>query len=756
MNACVLMFCLGVLLLRFLPAVPPSWLLLVFGLTALLLLCTRRTIGYWLAALLLGLCWSGWQAGNLLEQRLAPEWDGQTLWLEGRVTGLPQWQAEADWQVVRFELQDATSRRTGLPSRLRLSWRDPPPLHAGEHWRLAVRLKRPDGLLNPHGFDYLKWLTARGIGATGTVKTGQRLSDGQGMGAWREQLRARLQGILPDKPALGGVLALSLGDGSVLTREQWQLLQDSGTVHLFVISGQHVSLVAGLGYGLVALLVRLGLWPARLPWLPAACALALTGAYVYGALAGFAVPVQRALIMVTVVLLWRMSYRPLSSWKPWLLALAAVLVLDPMVILQPGFWLSFAAVGCLVLMFAARLGRWRWWQVLGRAQWAAAAGLLPLLLATGLPVSWVGPLANLLAVPFVSFLLLPLVLLGLMLSGWPLLGGPVLQSAALALQALWWLLEWLVQGWPAWQGAVPNIWVLLVTALAVLLLLLPVALRPLWLPLLLLMPLLWPFQQNAVSSGQANIWMLDVGQGQAIAVQTARHALLYDAGPAMGGKDLGETVVVPFLRGERIRFLDRLILSHADADHAGGADAVMRQAGVGRLISGEPQRHRQFQAEGCASDSWEWDGVLFRQWQWQGATDGNAASCVLLVDAAGERFLVTGDLDVAGERALLEAWPDLQVDWLVAGHHGSRTSTAQFWLQQLRPHSVLVSRGRHNSYGHPHPLVLARVSYNGMQLYDTAYDKAMRIRLGARQRLWSLGQQRRFWREPPRKTVATK
>lgn len=756
MNACVLAFCLGVLSLRLIPVIPPGWLLLTFALAAFLLLCVRRITGYWLAALLLGLCWSGWQAGNLLDQRLVSEWDGQTLWLEGRVAGLPQWQAESDWQVVRFELQEAISRRTGLPSRLRLSWRDPPPLHAGERWRLAVRLKRPDGLLNPHGFDYLQWLTARGIGATGTVKAGQRLSAGAGVDAWREQLRARQRSILPDSPALGGVLALSLGDGSVLTQEQWQLLQDSGTVHLFVISGQHVSLVAGLGYGLVALLARFGLWPARWPWLPAACALALTGAYVYGALAGFAVPVQRALIMVTVVLLWRMSYRPLSSWKPWLLALAAVLVLDPMVMLQPGFWLSFAAVGCLLLVFAARLVRWRWWQVLGRAQWAAAIGLLPLLLATGLPVSWVGPLANLIAVPFVSFLLLPLVLLGLLLSGWPLLGGSVLQLAALALQALWWLLEWLVRGWPAWQGAVPDIWVLLATAVAVFLLLLPAALRPWWLPLLLLIPLLWPAQKSAVPNGQARIWMLDVGQGQAIVVQTAKHALLYDAGPAMGGKDLGETVVVPFLRGEHIRHLDRLILSHADADHAGGAGAVMRHATVERLISGEPQRHRQLQAEGCESESWEWDAVRFRQWQWQDATNGNAASCVLLVDAADERFLVTGDLDVPGEWALLEAWPDLQVDWLVAGHHGSRTSTAQFWLQRLRPHSVLVSRGRHNSYGHPHPLVLARIRYNDMRLYDTAHDKAMRIQLGARQALWSLGEQQRFWREPSQKVDAVK
>ena len=210
--------------------------------------------------------------------------------------------------------------------------------------------------------------------------------------------------------------------------------------------------------------------------------------------------------------------------------------------------------------------------------------------------------------------------------------------------------------------------------------------------------------------------------------------------------DAGESQVVPFLRGEGIQHLDRLILSHADADHAGGAGAIMAAVGVGQVISGEPLRHGHWQAQPCSEQAWQWDDVRFRQWQWRAAGNGNAASCVLLIEAAGERFLVTGDLDVAGERALLQAWPQLRVDWLVAGHHGSRTSTAQFWLQQLRPHSVLISRGRYNSYGHPHPLVLTRLAHNGIRLYDTAHDKALRIDLGARQPLWTMGQKPAFWR----------
>ncbi len=747
MGIYALMFALGALALRFMPVVPALWVQGVLAIAVCMLLFTGRRHAPLLAVAMLGLCWSAWQAQNMLDQRLAPELDGRVIWLQGRVTGLPQWQTDgAGQRHVRFELEDAVSRRGLLPPRIRVSWRNPPVIQSGEHWRLAVFLRQPDGLLNPHGFDYVQWLTARRIGATGSVKAGEKLEEGTGFAAWREQVRSQLLQAMAGHPASGGVLALTVGDGSSVSRQQWQTLQDSGTVHLFVISGQHVSLVAGLAYGLVVLLVRVGGWPQALPWLPAACALALGSAYAYGLVSGLGVPVQRALIMVTVVLVWRLRYRSLASWTPWLLALALVILLDPLVMLQPGFWLSFAAVAVLALVFTGRIGRWRGWQILLRAQWAVAIGLMPLLLATGLPVSWVGPLANALAVPFVSFWVLPLVLLGLLLLPWPVLSSPLLRLASDSLQGMWHLLDSLVQGWPAWQAALPAVWILLLAAVAAGLLLLPTVLRPWWLPLLLLAPLLWPPPRAGVPVGQARVWLLDVGQGQAIVVQTAAHALAYDAGPAMGGMDVGESQVVPFLRGEGIQHLDRLILSHADADHAGGAGAIMAAVGVGQVISGEPLRHGHWQAQPCSEQAWQWDDVRFRQWQWRAAGNGNAASCVLLIEAAGERFLVTGDLDVAGERALLQAWPQLRVDWLVAGHHGSRTSTAQFWLQQLRPHSVLISRGRYNSYGHPHPLVLTRLAHNGIRLYDTAHDKALRIDLGARQPLWTMGQKPAFWR----------
>ncbi|AFO47068.1 DNA internalization-related competence protein C [Pseudomonas putida DOT-T1E] len=256
-------------------------------------------------------------------------------------------------QGVRFELEAPRSRRAELPQRLQLSWFDGPPLRAGEQWRLAVTLQRPAGLLNPHGPDREAQLLARRVGATGTVKAGQLLAPVAG--GWRDALRQRLL-MVEANGRQAALVALVLGDGAGMAREDWQTLQATGTVHLLVISGQHIGLVAGLLYGLVAGLARWGLWPARLPWLPWACGLAMAAALAYGWLAGGGVPVQRACLMLAVVLLWRLRFRHLGAFFPLLLALVAVLVFEPLAALLPGFWLSFAAVATLIYCFSARLG----------------------------------------------------------------------------------------------------------------------------------------------------------------------------------------------------------------------------------------------------------------------------------------------------------------------------------------------------------------------------------------------------------------
>ncbi|PNG44438.1 competence protein ComEC [Pseudomonas asplenii] len=740
MRTGMMALAVGLLVAVFMPALPPVWLMLLLPVAALMLLPSRS---YPLAFLLFGFTWASVGAQWALNDRLPAGLDGETRWVEGRVVGLPQ---NSDG-VVRFELADALSRHEKLPPLMRLAWYGGPPVNSGERWRLAVKLKRAGGLLNPDAFDYEAWLLAQRIGATGTIKDGQRLSEARW--ALRDSIRQRLLEVDAQGRA-GALAALVLGDGSGLSREDWQILQDTGTVHLLVISGQHIGLLAAVMYMLVAGLARFGLWPLRWPWLPWACGLAFAAALGYGLLAGFDVPVQRACVMVGLVLLWRLRFRHLGAWWPLLLAFNAVLLLDPLASLRPGFWLSFTAVAVLIFTFGGRLGGWRWWQTWTRAQWLIAIGLCPVLLALNLPISLSGPLANLLAVPWVSLVVLPPALLGTLMLPVPHVGEGLLWLAGGLIDALFRALAVIAGQWPAWTAAAVPGWVWLLGSLGAVLLLLPrgVPMRALGWPLLLL--LVVPPRER-LDEGVADIWQLDVGQGLAILIRTRHYALLYDAGPRFGDFDLGERVVLPALRKLNVEKLDLMLLSHADADHAGGALAITRGLTVDQVISGDPAGlPAQLSAEACESGrQWQWDGVRFQLWQWADARDSNQRSCVLQIEANGERLLLTGDIDTHAERVLLDSPLAVPTQWLQAPHHGSRSSSSMALLNVLKPESVLISRGHGNSFGHPHPTVLARYRKQGLRIYDSAEQGAIHLQLGRFKPPWTMRQQRRFWRDPP-------
>ena len=729
---------LGLLALRFLPELPTTGWLIAMLVLVLMLLPFRTSP---LAFFLLGLSWACISAQWALDDRLPPALDGQTRWLEGRVIGLPQQTGTG----VRFDLADSRSRNARLPKRIRVSWHGGPEVRSGERWRLAVTLKRPSGLLNFHGFDQEAWLLAQRIGATGSVKDGERLSPARH--ALRDTVRQRLIAV-DAQGREAGLAALVLGDGSGLAAEDWQVLQDTGTVHLLVISGQHIGLLAGLVYGLVALLARYGFWPRMWPWLPWACGLAFASALGYGLLAGFGVPVQRACVMVGLVLLWRLRFRHLGFWWPLLLALNGVLILEPLASLQPGFWLSFTAVAVLILAFGGRLGPWGVWQAWTRPQWLIAIGLLPVLLVLGLPISVSAPLANLVAVPWISLVVLPLALLGTAMLPLPYLGEGLLWLAGGALDALFLGLAWLAGQVPAWIPADVPLGYWLISLMGAVLLLLPkgVPFRLLGWPMLLLA--VFP-PREPVPHGRVEVVQLDVGQGQSLILRTRHHTLLYDAGLRSGTVDLGARVVLPSLKKLGVESLDMMLLSHADADHAGGAAAVARGVPIKRVVGGETEGLPAFLgAQPCISgEQWEWDGVSFELWQWSEAINGNPKSCVLQVQANGERLLLTGDIDRAAERAFLDSPLAVRTDWLQAPHHGSRSSSSWPFLRRLAPTSVLISRGRGNAFGHPHPQVVERYETLGSQLYDSAEHGAVRLQLGAFLPPIVARSQRRFWRE---------
>jgi competence protein ComEC len=377
-----------------------------------------------------------------------------------------------------------------------------------------------------------------------------------------------------------------------------------------------------------------------------------------------------------------------------------------------------------------------------------AIGLLPMMLILGLPVSSSGPLANLVAVPWVGLVVVPLALLGTLLLPVPVVGEGLLWLAGGALHLLFELLG-VVAGWlPAWLPGNLPLWAWLLAAAGALLFLLPAGV-PLRLPgLALLLPaLLLPMKQ--LDDGRADVWVLDVGQGLAVLVRTRDHSLLYDAGPRFGDFDTGERIVLPSLRAMNLKGLDLMLLSHADNDHVGGAAAIKAGMPVARVISGEPLRvAKALGAEACESGrSWQWNDVTFRVWQWQRASSGNQRSCVLQVEAGDERLLLTGDIDILAERALMQADFPLASQWLLAPHHGSRTSSSRAFIDVVAPQHALITRGRHNAFGHPHPQVLQRYRAAGVEVHDTALDGALHLRLGEHAAPYGLRREPRFWRE---------
>lgn len=728
----------GNLTLIGLPQLPNyGQLLALLSLGTLFLLFKRI---YWLGLFLFAFVWACVNAQWALDDRLDPSWAGRVLWVEGVVVGLPSFDSSTNELTARFQLAQAYSRRTSLPKLINISWYNGKEVRAGERWRLALQLKDTQGLSNPHLFDFEAWALAQGVGAIATVKAAEKQTEAQGIHSWRDGVRQKLFAQLPEDKSLA---ALIVGDGSQLTQERWQLLNDTGTVHLFVISGQHIGIIAGLMYALVAWCGRRSFWPINYSWLTCACLSAWLAALLYAWLAGFTVPVQRALLMLTVVLLWRWRYSYLSAWLPFFLSLALVLLINPLVVLLNGFWLSFSVVGALLLVFSGRLARPTASQFLWQAQWVAFIGLFPVLIALGLGVSPLAPFANIIAIPYLSFIVLPLALLGAVFLPVPWIAQGLLQLSHYAMEFLFTLLAWFASWQPAWQLPTQSALSLFFLVIAALLWLMPRGIVTRTVAIFLLLPSLFQTTDKIVE-GEALINVLDVGQGLAIVVRTKDKTLLYDAGNRFKQMDMGASVVVPYLHKQGVRHLDKVIISHAHLDHAGGLPSVLKSLSVDQLISGESELITSSMA--CVTRSWVWNGVQFSQWRWEKATGSNDKSCVLYIETSNSNMLLMGDLERPGELAFLKANPSWQAEWLIAGHHGSYTSTHPELLAQVKPHTVLISRGRFNVYRHPHPVVIKRLTEKNISILDTAQQGAITVKLGPQSQLSYAREPTVFWR----------
>jgi competence protein ComEC len=710
-----------------LPSLAWAWLLAPLALAAL-----RCRFLWVVLALGAGFFWAAACAHWRMEERLAPALEGRDLALTGVVAGLPA----AGERGVRFDFAVEASEAP-LPRRVLLTWYDSEALvHPGERWSLTVRLRRPHGGVNPHGFDYEAWLLERGIGATGYVRSARLLGERHAMTdaieRAREAVRDRFLAVLGPTPAQGILAALAVGDQRAISREEWRLFNLTGVTHLMSISGLHVTLVSGLAAWLFAALwrrvPRLAL---RAPARKVAAVAAILAALGYTLLAGYAVPAQRTFWMVTAFAAALWCDRVAAPWRTLALALALVVLMDPWAPLSPGFWLSFGAVALIFYTGVGWSGVERRPVQWVRVQWAMTVGLAPAALLLFGQVSLAGPLANALAIPLVSVVITPLALL----------------AAALPSDALLWLAAWLVQWLLAfleacaalpsalWQQHAPSVVLVLLALAGAAWLLAPRGVP--WRPVgaALMAPAFFS-PPAAPAPGEAWITAFDVGQGLAVLARTAGHALLYDAGPAFADDDSGARVIVPAMRGDGVTGLDMLVLSHEDSDHLGGALSVLETFEVGSLASSLPAGH-PLQALAAAAhrcrrgEAWQWEGVQFAFLHPAADKPGakrNDGSCVLRISAGGRSILLTGDIERAAELELA-AGAGASSDVIVVPHHGSRTSSSPELLAAVAPRWAIVPVGYRSRFGHPHPQVLERYRAAGAAIVRTDLDGAVHVLL---------------------------
>ncbi len=748
------------------------------------------------AGLAYGIYYGYW----ITKSQLVSEVDGETFLITGTVIGLPYKNTKSqrfNFRIDTIQAIDKAIDSTLLTNmqgkKISLAWYSTyskpsqviPNIKTGDHWRLRVKLRRPRGFVNPAGFDYQLYLLQQRIMATGYVKNSEanqylyHQCDNIIIDCWRYQLREQFISLEKTEEAsgqltLGPLIGLLIGDRQFISTEQWQLLKDTGTVHLLAISGLHIGLAALIGFIVGKFFMRLWqlLFFSHAHWFPPV--ISFIFALSYSLLAGLSLPTQRALIMIAIFHMAILFYRKLSPWVLLGVALFGVALLDPLSIQSQGFWLSFLAVSSLLFVFNGYTSshkrikegntgllllsiyrlKIRFFEFL-KAQWVITLGLLmpSILLLQGTSLS--SPIGNLVAVPLVSIITVPLLFLSLISS---IFSDDVMQFfysyAASSVEYLFVYLEWV-------RGIASGFWYfdfgelhlsnILIASVGLIWLLLPRGIPGRWLGLICLLPLFLPIKEQSA----LRITFFDVGQGTAIVVETTNHQLVYDAGKQYSERfNVGQHILAPYLFQRGYKDIDHLMVSHSDGDHAGGVDGLLSVIDAEEFYSGEPYKTGGSQCH--AGQSWHWDDVYFSViWPTERflseadlSTKDNNYSCVLLIRHKKEAILLAGDIEKNVEKQLLKRvdFPK-SISLLSTPHHGSQTSSHKNWVRHLQPGYAVFSAGYLNSYGHPHPNVLNRYQRAGAEILSTAIDGA--IVFSINNNGWDIKKwreyQRRYW-----------
>ncbi len=722
-----------------------------------------------LIAFSIGFCWASTFAHIRLSDELPKNWQQKSINIVGVIATLPEeterglrFQFDVEQVLTKDEdlkvprhitlsfypkISDnsASIFNTSSPFSISSSANLKNDFHAGQRWQFSVKLKRPHGTYNPHGFDFEAWALAQNIRATGTISN---KSDNKKLQNFvirptylveycREKIGHRIAQSLADKPYAGVIRALVVGDDSQITVDDWTVYLRTGTNHLMSISGLHITMLAGMAFAFSAFIWRRV--PRLVLFMPTRKAATISGliiAIMYACLAGLSVPTQRTLFMLMTFALALLLGRNLAISRALAIALIVVVLIDPWAVIAPGFWLSFCAVAFIAYITVGRLQAPHWLTAAIQTQWAITLGLLPILIVLFGQTSIVSPLANAFAIPIISLIVVPLSILGSFLPT-----DIVLHSAHAVLQWCMLGLNWLADlPIAVWQQAAPPLWALLAAVLGVLWLLLPRGFPQRWLGFVLLMPLFF-VHLNKPNLGAMQVNVLDVGQGLSVVIKTANHVLLYDAGSRYSSQnDAGSRIVAPYLRGEGIKKLDGFIVSHQDADHSGGAASVLAQMPIDWLATSfdmpedwQAKRHIKC----AAGQSWQWDKVKFQvlhpsksSYQHIDIKDNNR-SCVLKVSSQFGSILLTGDIEQSAEAELLATnqlrHDILLSDVLIAPHHGSKTSSTDDFVQAVGAKQVIFTVGYLNRFKHPKPIVEARYANSGAANYRSDFHGALQV-----------------------------
>ncbi|MBS4097204.1 MAG: DNA internalization-related competence protein ComEC/Rec2 [Sulfuricella sp.] len=721
-----------------------------------------------------GFLWAATFAHLRLADELPRRWEGEDIRVVGVVAALP---ADTErGKRFEFDVEKVLSLDASVPRHIQLAWYEdalgaktavpPPPLHAGERWRLTVRLKRPHGNFNPHGFDFEGWALERNLRALGYVcgdGDNLRLAErvwrpGYLIEAVREAVATRFREVLGERPYAGVLKALAIGEQNAISQSQWQVFSRTGVTHLMSISGLHVTMLSGFLFALAQFLWRrIPPLALRLPARKAAVLVGLATALGYAWLSGSGVPTMRTVYMLAVIAAALWLGRTAVPSRVLAVALGVVLLLDPWAVLAPGLWLSFGAVAVIFYVSIGRLRRPHWLREWGVTQWAVTLGLVPALLLLFQQVSLVSPLANAFAIPAVSLLVTPLTLLGAMV--------PVDFILLVAHQVMAWCMGALeaLSRLPdaVWEQHAPPWWTAGLALLGIAWLLLPRGFPARWLGVFTFLPMFLVVPPGP-PSGALWLTVLDVGQGLAVLARTQHHALLFDAGPRYTSEsDSGNRVVVPYLRAAGVKRLDGLIVSHNDSDHSGGALSVLQALPVDWLASSLPADHPARAAARrdvpCyAGQDWEWDGVRFTMLHPTLESYGvekirnNDRGCTLKITSRYGSALLPADIEAKSEREILaRAAPLLPAEVLVAGHHGSKTSSTEEFIAAVQPGTVVFTAGYRNRFGHPHPDVVARFRERGTKLQRSDRDGAVDFHFGedgVKVTTWRENE-RKYWHE---------